>query len=169
MRTIWVRACLVAGGALLAHGVVLWAQSTMPPGIYKSAEAVAAAMKTGDLAADGSGSLVGSGQVTNIFPEGMKLSASSRNMLIRTRRASEPNNASVHLDVTEIYYIVDGSGTFVTGGTFADPNNRAAGTTGGVASSVARGDFVILPPGTAHWFSKIDGSVTYIETRFEEK
>ena len=36
-------------------------------------------------------------------------------------------------------------------------------------NSVGRGDFVILPPGTVHWFSKINGSVTYIETRFEAK
>ena len=28
------------------------------------------------------------------------------------------------------------------------------------------GDFVVLPPGTPHWFSKIDGSITYVETRF---
>lgn len=169
MRTIWIGACLIAGGALLAHGVALWAQDAAPPGIHMSAESVAAAMKAGDLAVDGSGSLVGAGRVTNIFPEGMKLSASSRNMLIRTRTASEPNNASIHPDVTEIYYIVDGSGTFMTGGTISDPNNRAAGTTGGVASNVSRGDFVILPPETAHWFSKINGSVTYIETRFEAR
>ena len=168
MRTIWVRVCLVVGVALVAHGV-LGAQGMSAPGIHKSAASVAAEMKAGDLAADGSGSLVGAGEVTNIFPEGMKLSASSPNQLIRTRRASEPNNASVHPDVTEVYYIVDGSGTFMTGGRILDPNDRAAGSTGGVASNVGRGDFVILPPGTVHWFSTINGSVTYIETRFEAK
>ena len=72
----------------------------------------------------------------------------------------------MHDDATEIYYIVSGAGTFVTGGTIADPDNRSAGVTGGVEQRVEAGDFVILPPGTAHWFSDIEGSVTYVETRF---
>lgn len=169
MRMISIRVCLVVGVSLVGHAGTLGAQSLSAPGIHRSAESVAAAMEAGDLALDGSGSLVGAGEVTNIFPEGQKLSASSPNQLIRTRQASDPNNASVHPDITEIYYIVDGSGTFMTGGRILDPNNRAAGSTGGVPSRVGRGDFVILPPGTVHWFSEINGSVTYIETRFEAK
>lgn len=168
MRMISIRTCLVVGVALVAHGM-LDAQRLAAQGIYLSAESVAAAMTAGDLAADGSGSLVGAGEVTNIFPEGQKLSASSPNQLIRTRQASEPNNASVHPDITEVYYIVAGSGTFMTGGSFLDPNDRSKGSTGGVPSNVGRGDFVILPPGTVHWFAKINGSVTYIETRFEAR
>jgi quercetin dioxygenase-like cupin family protein len=35
-----------------------------------------------------------------------------------------------------------------------------------VARHIKAGDFVVLPPGTPHWFSKIDGSITYVETRF---
>jgi len=168
MRVNWMRWGLAAGVAFVLHGG-LDAQRLVAQGIYVSAEAVAASMTAGDLALDGSGSLVGAGEVTNIFPEGQKLSASSPNQLIRTRRASEPNNASVHPDITEVYYIVDGSGTFLTGGTFLDPNDRSKGSTGGVANNVKRGDFIILPPGTVHWFARINGSVTYIETRFEAK
>jgi len=168
MRMTSIRVCLVAGVAVVAHGV-LNAQGPSAPGIHRSAASVAAAMTAGDVAADGSGSLVGAGEVTNIFPEGQKLSASSPNQLIRTRRASDPNNASVHPDITEVYYIVDGSGTFMTGGRILDPDDRATGSTGGVPSEVGPGDFVILPPGTVHWFSEINGSVTYIETRFEAK
>jgi mannose-6-phosphate isomerase-like protein (cupin superfamily) len=160
-----MRSGLIMGVTLVLCGA-LDAQPVSAQGMHLSAEAVAAAMKAGDLAVDGSGSLVGAGEVTNIFPEGQKLSASSPNQLIRTRRASDPNNASVHPDVTEVYYIVDGSGTFMTGGTILDPNDRAKGSTGGVASNVSKGDFVVLPPGTVHWFAAINGSVTYIETRF---
>ena len=168
MRMISTRISLAVGVALVAHGV-LDAQRLSAQGIHLSAEAVAAAMTAGDLAVDGSGSLVGAGEVTNVFPEGQKLSASSPNQLIRTRQASEPNNASVHPDITEVYYIVAGSGVFMTGGSFLDPNDRSKGSTGGVPNNVARGDFVILPPGTVHWFRQINGSVTYIETRFEAR
>jgi quercetin dioxygenase-like cupin family protein len=30
---------------------------------------------------------------------------------------------------------------------------------------VKPGDFVVIPPGTAHWFSRIDGQITYLEVR----
>jgi mannose-6-phosphate isomerase-like protein (cupin superfamily) len=168
MRVNLMRWGLIVGVTLVVHGG-LDTQRLSAQGIHLTAEAVAASMTAGDLAVDGSGSLVGAGEVTNIFPEGQKLSASSPNQLIRTRRASDPNNASVHPDVTEVYYIVDGSGTFMTGGTILDPNDRSKGSTGGVANSVGQGDFVVLPPGTVHWFATINGSVTYIETRFEAK
>lgn len=168
MSVISMRVCLVTAVVFMGHGV-LATQPVAAQGIHLTAEAVAASMTPGDLAVDGSGALVGAGEVTNIFPEGQKLSASSPNQLIRTRQASEPNNASVHPDITEVYYIVDGAGIFMTGGRFLDPSDRSKGSTGGVPNSVGRGDFVILPPGTVHWFSKIDGSVTYIETRFEVK
>jgi hypothetical protein len=54
----------------------------------------------------------------------------------------------------------------VTGGAFANPKDRTAGIAGGVSRHLQAGDFVVLPPGTPHWFSKIDGSITYVETRF---
>ena len=71
--------------------------------------------------------------------------------------------------MTEIYNIVSGSGTFITGGAFASASDRTAGIKGGVSRHIQAGDFVVLPPGTPHWFSKIDGSITYVETRFAVK
>jgi hypothetical protein len=88
------------------------------------------------------------------------------------RRLEGPNNASVHTkegdgqDVTEVYYILEGSGTYTTGGTMPDPRNRTAGIKGGQTNDIKPGDIIIIPPGTAHWFSKIRGNVTYIEARF---
>jgi mannose-6-phosphate isomerase-like protein (cupin superfamily) len=99
------------------------------------------------------------GQVTSIVEAGGGL-------IVVRRRQEGPNNASVHNDLTEIYNIVSGSGTFVTGGAIANPQDRTAGISGGVSRHIEAGDFVVLPPGTPHWFSKIDGSITYVETRF---
>ncbi len=88
------------------------------------------------------------------------------------RRLEGPNNASVHTkegdgqDVTEVYYILEGSGTYTTGGTMPDPRNRTAGIKGGQTNDIKPGDIIIIPPGTAHWFSRIRGNVTYIEARF---
>ena len=88
------------------------------------------------------------------------------------RRLDGPNNASVHTkagdgqDVTEVYYILEGTGAYTTGGSIPDPKNRTAGIKGGVTNDIKPGDVIVIPPGTAHWFSKINGHVTYLEARF---
>jgi mannose-6-phosphate isomerase-like protein (cupin superfamily) len=102
------------------------------------------------------------GQATTVVETGT-------GQIVVRRRKDGPNNASVHDDVTEIYNIVSGSGTFVTGGAFKRAQDRTAGISGGQSRHLQAGDFVVLPPGTPHWFSKIDGSITYVETRFATK
>ena len=69
--------------------------------------------------------------------------------------------------VTEIYYILDGNATLVTGGTLPDPKPLRAGSTtfqstrieGGVSRHVSKGDVVIIPGRTPHWFSSQDGDL----------
>lgn len=127
------------------------------PGAYKSAAQIRAEVDKSTSALG----IVG-GQVTEVVQAG-------GGQIVVRRRLAGPNNASVHEDLTEVYQFVAGSGTFVTGGTMPDPKDRTAGIRGGVSQKVQPGDFVILPPGTPHWFSQIDGSVTYVETRFPVK
>ena len=93
------------------------------------------------------------------------------NFTIR-RRVDGPNNASVHTketdgnDVTEVYYVLEGSATYTTGGSMPDPKNRTAGIKGGQTVKLQPGDVMVIPPGSAHWFNKIDGHITYIQARF---
>ena len=74
-------------------------------------------------------------------------------------------NAAVHETEAELFYVVDGSATLVTGGKLAGEkrtnaeNLTGTGIEGGESRHVARGDFVIVPDHTPHWFSKIDGTV----------
>jgi mannose-6-phosphate isomerase-like protein (cupin superfamily) len=71
--------------------------------------------------------------------------------------------AAVHEKEAEMFYVIDGSGTLVTGGkltaeTRPNPDNLSGtGIEGGNSQNVAKGDFVIVPEGTPHWFSKING------------
>ena len=71
--------------------------------------------------------------------------------------------ASVHEKEAEMFYVVEGGGTLVTGGkltkeTRTNPENlTGTGIEGGTAHPVAKGDFFVVPEGTAHWFSKVDG------------
>jgi mannose-6-phosphate isomerase-like protein (cupin superfamily) len=155
-KSLVLSTILIAMTAALVHGLVLLAQSVTPPGTY-----ISSAQWKKDL--DDNKPRLGmvAGQTATIVP----------NLVIR-RRLAGPNNASVHTaegdkqDVTEIYQILDGSGTYVTGGTMPDPKDRTAGIKGGESRDVKAGDFIVIPPGTAHWFSKINDHITYVEVRF---
>lgn len=138
----------------LAPCATVFAAEGHAPGIVKSQPQINSEL-------DRSTSSLGivAGQVASVVETGT-------GQIVVRRRQDGPNNASVHDDVTEIYNIISGSGTFVTGGMFASAQDRTAGISGGVSRHIQAGDFVVLPPGTPHWFSKIDGSITYVETRF---
>jgi mannose-6-phosphate isomerase-like protein (cupin superfamily) len=99
------------------------------------------------------------------------------------RSAKAKQNAVFHDQVSEMYYIIEGSGTLVTGGKLVDPKRRAAdepvvkdingpsvgGTAidGGESRRIAPGDVVIIPAGVPHWFSAIDGELRYIMFRVD--
>jgi mannose-6-phosphate isomerase-like protein (cupin superfamily) len=72
-------------------------------------------------------------------------------------------NAAVHEREAEVFYVIDGTATMVTGGklvkeTRTNPTNlTGTGIEGGDSRTVAKGDFIIVPENTPHWFSSIDG------------
>jgi mannose-6-phosphate isomerase-like protein (cupin superfamily) len=74
-------------------------------------------------------------------------------------------NAAVHEKEAEMFYVIDGSGTLVTGGKLTEEkrtnadNLSGAGIEGGDVKNIAKGDFVMVPAGSPHWFSKINGSL----------
>ncbi len=70
--------------------------------------------------------------------------------------------SAVHEKEAEFFYVIDGSATMVTGGKLTEEkrngdNLTGAGIEGGQSRQVAKGDFIVVPENTAHWFSKIDG------------
>jgi mannose-6-phosphate isomerase-like protein (cupin superfamily) len=74
-------------------------------------------------------------------------------------------NASAHDASAELFYVIDGAGTLVTGGTLRDEkrtnatNRTGPAIDGGTERRVAKGDFAVVPEGTPHWFIKIDGTL----------
>jgi mannose-6-phosphate isomerase-like protein (cupin superfamily) len=97
------------------------------------------------------------------------------------RRTRPETAALIHNRVTEIYQITEGSGTIVTGGTLEHPTDTdltrlnagpsQTGThTGGDARHVGPNDVIIVPAGTPHRFSQLDGpAIVYLVYRFEPK
>lgn len=59
--------------------------------------------------------------------------------------------------VTEIYYILEGGGTLVTGGKIVGDRIE-----GGVTRHVAKGDVVMIPGRLPHWWSSLDSDVSYL-------
>ena len=70
--------------------------------------------------------------------------------------------AAVHEKEAEIFYVIDGSATWVTGGklvkeTRTNPTNLSGSAIeGGTTRTIAKGDFILVPENTPHWFSSID-------------
>ena len=94
-------------------------------------------------------------------------------------RTTQEPRALMHEELTEIYQILEGSGTLLTGGPMtecrevADPPNLGptrsyyCTMTSGVSQKVSPKDVIIVPAGTPHKFSQLDGPISYVVYRFE--
>lgn len=80
-------------------------------------------------------------------------------------------DANLHeVSRSEIYFMLEGAGTLVTGGTLIDPHRpspestslRGSGIEGGVSRRVVPGDVVVIPGGTPHWWSELEGNISYL-------
>lgn len=87
-------------------------------------------------------------------------------------------NGLIHTHATEIYYILEGSGTLTTGGSLQEPKANdltrlGAGVgqqgvhVGGSSRKIGPHDVVIVPGGMAHRFSQLDGPIKYLVYRFD--
>jgi mannose-6-phosphate isomerase-like protein (cupin superfamily) len=81
-------------------------------------------------------------------------------------RRTEPNGAIAHPGNTEMHYIVEGSGTVVTGGRVVRVEGAPARIEGGESHRVVKGDIIIIPAGSPHMYSQIDEPITYLEWRW---
>ena len=96
----------------------------------------------------------------------------------------EVPSAIEHSQITEIYHVISGSGTLVTGGTLKDPrevppndevvtifngpSTEGGSIQNGVSRKIGPGDVVIIPPNTPHWFSEIPtDKIVYLVVRID--
>ena len=85
--------------------------------------------------------------------------------------------------VSEVYHVIDGSGTLVTGPEIegmkrrpADdepvrllngPGNNGTSIRGGSTYELKAGDVVMIPAGVGHWFTRIDDHIRYLMVRID--
>jgi mannose-6-phosphate isomerase-like protein (cupin superfamily) len=90
------------------------------------------------------------------------LSPPSESPVLGIRRTT-PGRSEWHARFTDVWYVLDGAATLITGGTIEDgvdtgPGEiRGRGISNGSARHLQRGELVVIPAGTPHWISEIDG------------
>lgn len=131
---------------------------------------LAGGVALGYLAASPQGpefSLVPAAQVTDMLktPPAQLMKSGNYNVMIMRRTAA--GTAEWHEKDTDVVYVIDGAATLTTGGTMPDVKETSPGEkrsptiAGGAAHRIAKGDVLTIPNAMPHWFSAVDGSVTY--------
>ena len=105
-------------------------------------------------------------QVNAAFAKGAVLVNNGNYMVHASRRDTE-GQVEVHVKDADIIYMLEGSTTFITGGTMiggkttAPDEIRGTNITGGETRHLTKGDVIIVPKGTPHWFKEVSGTVLY--------
>ncbi len=97
--------------------------------------------------------------------------------------APAPQSVAEHALVSEVYHIIDGTATLMTGPDITELKPRAAddravrllngpggnGATirNGVSHQLKAGDVIVIPAGTGHLFTRIDDHIRYLMIRID--
>ena len=104
----------------------------------------------------------------------------------RAKTEKQSVGGSEHDDITEVYHVLSGTGTLVTGGTLENAKQRPAtmeavktltgpsmaGTriVGGTAHKIGPGDVIVIPPHTPHTFTEVTSDeIVYLVVRMDPK
>ncbi len=79
-----------------------------------------------------------------------------------------PGQAELHDGDTDVWYVMAGGATLVTGGTMVDAStsgpgeHRGPSIRGGTELAIAAGDVITIRPGVPHWVKAVDGRLRYL-------
>jgi len=142
--------------ALVTAGVMAFAQGASP-------EKTSATVQT---AASAGVKYFSKDDVAASFAKGGTLVTES-NYRVMTAHRTESGNVEVHRSYTDVFYIVQGSTNFVTGGKVigekaTNPDEpRGDSIEGGETRKLSAGDSIVIPAGVPHWMKDVEGTLLY--------
>jgi len=160
MRTMVLGLAIAAAAASFAQA------QTTTPGTVISADAIAQARALSET-----------NKTLDRLVQGVAVPGGKVGVAV-VRRDQAETTALVHSNVTETYLITEGSGTIVTGGSLQNPvaadlSNLWIGPSlrgvpvGGEARDVGPNAVIVIPAGTPHHFSAVNGIIRYYVIRTE--
>ena len=87
--------------------------------------------------------------------------------IVQCSHRTGPGVVEIHTKETDVIYVIEGSATFVTGGTALNLTAtnplqpRGTDVKGGEVHHLTKGDVIVVPAGQPHWFKEVPSSVSY--------
>ena len=143
---------VILGSILFSICTLAIAQTALPPAFYIKADDINSALEKS------------AGERENMAVGTINNGDDYRINLIRRTAAA---GAIVHEVGTELHFITEGAGTLLTGGIIVRPaDGGSASIEQGLARRVTVGDAILIPEGTPHQYTAVEGAISYLEVRF---
>ena len=112
-----------------------------------------------------------SAEVSAAFKKGTTSLIKFSNYKVLVSHREVPGIPEVHIKDTDVFYVLEGSATLITGGTvvgghpISSDEIRGKEITGGKAYKLNRGDVIIIPKNTPHWFKEVPKPFYYFAVK----
>jgi uncharacterized protein GlcG (DUF336 family)/mannose-6-phosphate isomerase-like protein (cupin superfamily) len=107
-------------------------------------------------------------EVDEAFSKGaVLLDGRDGNYMVHASRRDKPGMVEVHTKDADVIHVLSGTATLVTGGVVVEGKEiapdevRGVSINGGNTVQLAKGDVIVVPAGTPHWFREVNGPFLY--------
>jgi len=117
--------------------------------------------------AGGPATYVGHDKISALFAAKGGAIAKGPDYSVSANRRTGPGQVEVHDKETDIFRVIDGEATLVTGGKMIGGKQTrpeqwlGASIEGGTTHHLSPGDVVTVPAGTPHWFKEVPKAINY--------
>jgi mannose-6-phosphate isomerase-like protein (cupin superfamily) len=98
----------------------------------------------------------------------------TNNYKILTGHRAGPGTVEIHEKDTDVFYIVEGTATFITGGKANEVTQKSPGEygakeiVGGDTNHLAKGDVIVIPNKVPHWFTETSVPFLYFVVKVSQ-